>query len=143
MLEALQQPGEIIYVPQGWWHAVINVTQWTVAVTHNLVMPRALPHAFQMAVKDDPVFARRWFRCLCKFAPSEALALQQGNATSAAVAECIGTALPLGEYNGMQDNVIMLIDTELSDAVAEDKYSPKQMAQAWLWRRPCLACWEA
>lgn len=130
MVEVLQQPGEIIYVPQGWWHAVINVSEWTVAVTHNLVMPRALPDAFKMAVADDAVFARRWWRCLCKFAPEAARALK--GATPAAVAACLGVTLPVGEYNGMQGNAtVTRIDTELTDeATPAPSYTLTQLAQA-------------
>jgi hypothetical protein len=57
MVETIQLPGDLIYVPQGvmmcayadwstivfalgWWHAVINIDPWTVAVTHNLVWLR-------------------------------------------------------------------------------------------------------
>ena len=69
MVEILQKPGEIIYVPMGWWHAVINVSKWTVAVTHNIILPSTLVPAFRCAVKDDPLFARRWWRCLKRFTP--------------------------------------------------------------------------
>jgi hypothetical protein len=31
-IELIQEPGEIIFVPAGWWHTVLNVTD-TVAVT--------------------------------------------------------------------------------------------------------------
>ena len=142
MVEVLQQPGEIIYVPQGWWHAVINVSDWTVAVTHNLVMPQALPDAFAMAAEEDAVFARRWWRCLCKFAPDAARTLRQGRA-SAAIVAALNVTLPVGEYNGMKNNsTVTRIDEELKDSIQEDAekvaekiegtefYTAAQLAQA-------------
>lgn len=38
MIEVLQEPGETIYVPQGWWHCVINFGL-TTAATENVFLP--------------------------------------------------------------------------------------------------------
>ena len=120
MVEVLQQPGELIYVPAGWWHSVVNVTEWTVAVTHNVVLPRALPFTFQRAYNHDPVFARRWWRCLCHFAPRAAQQLRKKNRV--VVENCLlgGTkekcySICTGMYNGVYNETVARIDKELSD----------------------------
>lgn len=41
-LETITQPGEVMYVPRGWWHMVLNLDE-SVAVTHNYVSSQGLP----------------------------------------------------------------------------------------------------
>eukprot|EP00817_Percolomonadidae_sp_ATCC50343_P001915 CAMPEP_0117419312 /NCGR_PEP_ID=MMETSP0758-20121206/907_1 /TAXON_ID=63605 /ORGANISM="Percolomonas cosmopolitus, Strain AE-1 (ATCC 50343)" /LENGTH=257 /DNA_ID=CAMNT_0005200317 /DNA_START=739 /DNA_END=1509 /DNA_ORIENTATION=- len=55
--EVIQKAGEIIYVPSGWWHAVLNVSN-TVAVTQNIVNSANLPVCFQEVWDHDRKMGR-------------------------------------------------------------------------------------
>jgi len=56
----IQERGEVVFVPRGWWHVVINLTT-TVAVTHNFAMLRDIEHIVPDVLANSPeTFARRW-----------------------------------------------------------------------------------
>ena len=50
--ECITNPGELIYVPNGCWHCVLNL-DFTVAITHNVVMKHNLLDAIDFLVDDS------------------------------------------------------------------------------------------
>ena len=64
-VEAHSGPGDVVFVPRGWWHCVVNQDAFTVAVTHNFCSPRGLsatlgllrqsPHLVSGLVRDERV----------------------------------------------------------------------------------------
>ena len=41
-VEATTGPGDLVFIPRGWWHSVVNLDDYTVALTHNFCSPRGL-----------------------------------------------------------------------------------------------------
>lgn len=55
VLEAVQRPGEVVYVPHGWFHIVLNLSQ-SVALTHNYVSEENVYHVMKfLDTKPDQV----------------------------------------------------------------------------------------
>jgi len=51
----LQRPGEIVYTPVGWWHAVLNL-EASVAITHNVICSAVFQKTIQTHVgADNPI----------------------------------------------------------------------------------------
>jgi len=67
MREVVQRAGETIYVPAGWWHAVLNYG-WTIAVTENQLPPQGLPRAWPL-LRPDRRRARHLARALRRQRP--------------------------------------------------------------------------
>lgn len=51
-LEGTVHAGELIFVPRGWWHVVINLED-AIAVTQNFVSASQLPHTLAF-LRDKP-----------------------------------------------------------------------------------------
>eukprot|EP01052_Picozoa_sp_SAG31_P037110 SAG31_NODE_4740_length_2988_cov_1.861890_1_plen_208_part_00 len=50
-LEGTTGPGDVMYVPRGWWHMLLNLESYSVAVSHHFLSgrcPAALAHTLQL-----------------------------------------------------------------------------------------------
>ncbi|CAB9531869.1 demethylase and lysyl-hydroxylase [Seminavis robusta] len=84
VVEILQNPGETVFVPNGWPHLVLNLEQ-TVAVTHNYASEFGpFERMWDETVQNEPEFAHRWYKGLCRHRPDLASRIQRNNNSSEA-----------------------------------------------------------
>lgn len=62
-LELIQRPGDLIIVPSGWWHVVLNLDK-TVAVTQNYASKTNVLKVWRECCEKRPDFAMYWLRAL-------------------------------------------------------------------------------
>ena len=64
----VQHPGETVFVPHGWWHAVLNLDD-TVAVTQNYVGSVNFVRAWRVTRVERRKMARKWRHALARVRP--------------------------------------------------------------------------
>ena len=52
-VETVTGPGDVTFVPRGWWHMVLNVAPLTVAVSHHFLSPAGLHNTLRL-LRESP-----------------------------------------------------------------------------------------
>jgi hypothetical protein len=78
MIEFVQRPGETVWVPGYWWHAVLNLDD-TVAITQNVCTTAGFPRVWAEAIRNRRGMARKWIRVLSLERPLLAAAATEFN----------------------------------------------------------------
>ncbi|GIL95724.1 hypothetical protein Vretimale_1688 [Volvox reticuliferus] len=63
VVDLLQAPGETVFIPGGWWHAVLNLDN-TLAVTQNYVSEANFERVWKHTRKGRPKMSQRWLGAL-------------------------------------------------------------------------------
>jgi histone arginine demethylase JMJD6 len=58
----IQKPGEILYIPSGWWHIAIN-HEPTIAVTQNFFEPKYISDMAYLIFRERPDIYNKIFLC--------------------------------------------------------------------------------
>ena len=107
----IQEAGEVVYVPGGWWHAVVNL-DLSVAVTQNLVSPVTFHRVLPKTLRGRPKFAEKWLENLQKYRPEVASEAEQINLDA-------NTGLPTSSSSSCSSSSLSSDSESYSDSEAE------------------------
>jgi histone arginine demethylase JMJD6 len=72
----VQHPGEILYIPGGWYHAALNLTP-SVAVTHNFLEEQNCNYFMDLYQKESGAFSKQFspeeWKCIKKYITGDVL----------------------------------------------------------------------
>ena len=118
-LQCVQRRGEIMYVPNGWWHAVLNASN-TIAVTQNFVSSSNFEAAWRHTLVARPKLSVRWLGARRSSRPDRAA---MADAVGAEGKPCLSESSPSSSSTSSSDE-------SSSDEHEQTKPPPKHARKA-------------